>query len=80
MTKPKKTDPLTVEEVTKAADIFFPLYDIVASHMPEDATTGDIIKLSETIFGFAHKLRAVELKQEQAAPFGFNKNTQEASK
>lgn len=73
MTKPKKTDPLTVEEVTTAASIFFPLYDVVASYLPEDATTEDIIKLCETIFGYAHKLRAVELQEDQAAPFGFNK-------
>lgn len=73
MTKPKKTDPLTVEEVTKAADIFFPLYEVVADRLPEEATTEDAIKLCETIFGYAHKLRALDLDEEATAPFGFNK-------
>lgn len=73
MTKPKKTDPLTLEEVTKAADIFFPLYEVVADRLPEGATTEDAIKLCETIFGYAHKLRAIELDEKATTPFGFNK-------
>ena len=31
-TTPKKSDPLTHEEVTEAADIFFPLFNEVHSH------------------------------------------------
>ena len=73
MTKPKKTDPLTIEEVTKAADIFFPLYEVVVDRLPKEATTEDAIKLCETIFGYAHKLRALDLSKEATAPFGFNK-------
>ena len=73
MTKPKKTDPLTIEEVTKAADIFFPLYEVVSDRLPEEATTEDAIKLCETIFGYAHKLRALDLDEKATAPFGFNK-------
>ena len=41
MTMPKKNDPLTVEEMTEAAaDIFMPLYRVVADQLPK-ATVED---------------------------------------
>lgn len=73
MTQPKKTDPLTVEEVANAADIFFPLFEAVRSRLPEGSTTEDAIKLSESVFTFAHKLRAKQDTSEAFTPFGFNK-------
>ena len=74
MTKPKKTDPLTAEEVSTAAEIFFELLDEVLVRcdnrgiVPEEA-----IKLSESIFAYAHKLRAIDAEADSSAPFGFNK-------
>ena len=47
MTMPKKYDPLTVEEVTEASDIFFPLFNIVNDRMPEGSTTEDTLKIME---------------------------------
>ena len=73
MTTPKKTDPLTKEEVAKAADIFFELFDEVLDRCPEDTSIEDAIKLSESIFGYAHKLRAIDALENSSAPFGFNK-------
>ena len=73
MTAPKKTDPLTVEEVAKAADIFFELFDEVLANAPEGTSIEDAIKLSESIFAYAHKLRAIDLEENSSAPFGFNK-------
>lgn len=73
MTTPKRTDPLTEGEVAKAAELFFPLFDIVKGYLPEGSTTEDAIKLSETVFHFAQTLRAIDRKEDATAPFGFNK-------
>ena len=64
--------PLTPEEVQKAADQFFPLFDIVRSRMPEGSKTEDTIKVMETVCTLAQKLRLEEEKSE----FGFNKKQQ----
>ena len=63
--------PLTPEEVLEASIQFFPLFDIVLRNMPEGSTTEDTLKVMETVCALAHKLRAE--KEEQSAPFGFNK-------
>lgn len=73
MTAPKKTDPLTVEEVANAANIFFELFHEVRKIAPPDTSIEDAIKLSESIFAYAHKLRAIEAQENSSAPFGFNK-------
>ena len=73
MTAPKKTDPLTVQEVAKAAGIFFELFDAVLDRCPEGTSIEDALKLSESIFAYAHKLRAIDLEENSSAPFGFNK-------
>ena len=48
MTTPKKNDPLTVEEMTAAADIFMPLYRVVADQLPK-ATVEDVLKVMESV-------------------------------
>ena len=73
MTKPKKTDPLSPSEVEAAADCFFELFDVVLSRAPEGTSIEDAIKLSESIFAYAHKRRAVAIEFDAPAPFGFNK-------
>lgn len=73
MTKPKKTDPLTQAEVDTAAELFFELFDVVLAHAPEGTSIEDAIKLSESIFAYAHKLRALDIEADASAPFGFNK-------
>jgi hypothetical protein len=62
--------PLTPEEVSAAAEQFFPLFDIVRTCMPEGSTTEDTLKVMETVCGLAHKLRL----EEEKIKFGFNKN------
>ena len=62
--------PLTPDEVQKAAEQFFPLFDIVRNRMPANATTEDTLKVMETVCGLAQKLRA----EEEKIKFGFNKN------
>ena len=56
------TNPLTPDEVQKAAEQFFPLFDIVRNRMPANATTEDTLKVMETVCGLAQKLRAEEEK------------------
>ena len=73
MTTPKKTDPLTPAEVEAAAEKFFDLFEVVLKRAPKGTSVEDAIKLSESIFAYAHKRRAVEIKEESPTPFGFNK-------
>ena len=65
------TKPLTLEEVTEAADIFFPIYEYVKSRLPVDTKVEDILKVAENVCTLAQKLR-VE-KEAETQPFGFNK-------
>ena len=66
-------DPLTPEEVQKAADQFFPLFEVVLREMPEGSTTEDTLKVMETICQLAHKLRNDD---DESQPFGFNKDNE----
>ena len=72
MTTPKKNDPLTVEEMTEAADIFMPLYRVVADQLPK-ATVEDVLKVMESVAKLGHKRRADKLLEEKSLAFGFNK-------
>ena len=73
MTAPKKTDPLTVAEVETAAELFFELFDVVLAKSPEGTSIEDALKLSESIFAYAHKRRSLDIEENASAPFGFNK-------
>ena len=70
---PKKGDPLTHEELTEAADIFFPLFNEVHSRMPDGSTTEDTLKVMESVAKLGHKQRADRLLEEKSIAFGFNK-------
>tara|TARA_B100001559_G_scaffold308667_1_gene302077 strand:- start:448 stop:681 length:234 start_codon:yes stop_codon:yes gene_type:complete len=74
MTTPKKSDPLTLEEVTDAANIFFPLFNEVHTRMPEGATTEDTLKVMEAVAKLGHKNRSEKLLKEKELTFGFNKD------
>ena len=73
MTMPKKSDPLTHEEVVAASDIFFPLFNEVLSRMPEGSTTEDTLKVMESVAKLGHKQRADKLLKEKSLTFGFSK-------
>ena len=73
MTTPKKTDPLTLDEVKEAADTFFPLFNEVHSRMPAGSTTEDTLKIMESVAKLGHKTRADKLLDEKSLAFGFNK-------
>ena len=70
---PKKTDPLTIEEMTVAADTFMPLFDLVFTRMPKGATVEDCLKVMESVAKLGHKNRADQLEEERKLKFGFNK-------
>ena len=72
MTIPKKSDPLNSDEMTEAAEIFFPLFNIVHSRMPEGATTEDCLKVMESVAKLGHKNRADRAAKEKDLNFGFN--------
>ena len=69
---PNKNEPLTVEEMTEAAEIFMPLYQVVASQLPK-ATVEDVLKVMESVAKLGHKRRQDKRLEEQTMKFGFNK-------
>ena len=71
---PKKSDPLTKEEVAAAADIFFPVFNEVHSRMPAGSTTEDTLKIMESVAKLGHKARADKALKEKSLAFGFNKD------
>ena len=72
----KKTDPLTIEEITEASNIFFPLFNEVHTRMPELASVEDTLKVMESVAKLAHKKRADKREEEIKLKFGFNKDTE----
>ena len=72
----KKNDPLTVDEMTDAADTFMPLYRVVADQLPK-ATVEDVLKVMESVAKLAHKRRADKLLEEKSIEFGFNKDKED---
>ena len=72
-TMPKKTDPLSIEEMTAAADLFFPRFNVVHSRMPDGSTTEDTLKVMENVAKLGHKLRADKAEEKTKEKFGFNK-------
>ena len=76
-TTPKKNDPLTLEEMTAAADIFFPLFNVIHGRMPTGSTTEDTLKIMESVAKLGHKQRAEEIKKKVDERFGFVKDTEE---
>ena len=73
---PEKNAPLTVEEITEAADIFFPLYEVVTSRLP-DASVEDALKIMENLASLAQKERAKKREKEVKEKFGFNKQKED---
>jgi|TARA_R100000084_G_scaffold64394_1_gene28005 hypothetical protein len=69
----KKSDPLSVEEMQEAAEIFFPLFSIIDKRMPKSAATEDTLKVMENVAKLGHKLRADKLEDKRKERFGFNK-------
>ena len=63
-----KSAPLTVEEISKAADEFFPLFNVIDSRMPEGSKIEDTLKVMENVARVAQRNRAEEREK-----FGFNK-------
>lgn len=69
--------PLTLEEVTEAADVFFPIYEYVKGRLPADTKVEDVLKVAENVCTLAQKLRAQE---KDSSPFGFNKKEDDINK
>ena len=70
----KKNDPLSIDEMTAAAEQFFPLFNVIHSRMPEGSRTEDTLKVMESVAKLGHKLRADKLLDEKSLAFGFNKD------
>ncbi len=72
-TTPKRHDPLTIDEITEASNIFFPLFNEVHSRMPKGSTTEDTLRVMESVAKLGHKFRADKADKEKSIAFGFNK-------
>ena len=70
---PDKNAPLTEQEIEKAADYFFPLFDIIISRMPEGSSIEDTLKVMENVARLAQKNRSDDREKEVKEKFGFNK-------
>ena len=70
---PKKNDPLNLQEIQEASDIFFPLFNEVHARMPKSSTTEDTLHVMESIAKLGHKQRADKADKEKELKFGFNK-------
>lgn len=68
----EKNAPLTVDEMSAAAEKFAELFDVVSNRMP-DATVEDCLKIMESVAKLAHKTRAENLKKQADERFGFLK-------
>ena len=73
MTQPSKTDPLTVEEMSKAAEHFMSLFKVITDQCPE-ATVEDCLKIMEAVAKYAHSQRAKKREEATKLKFGFNKD------
>ena len=74
----KATDPLTVDEVKAASDIFFPLFTEVDGRMPDGTSVEDTLKVMEAVAKLAHKQRAKAKEEKIKEKFGFNKIAEDA--
>ena len=74
---PKKNDPLNLQEIKEASDIFFPLFNEVHARMPKGSTTEDTLHVMESIAKLGHKQRADKAEEEKALKFGFNKEEED---
>ena len=74
--KPKKTDPLTTEEMIEAADMFMERYNIIKDRMNGLAKPEDILKVMENVAKLGHKLRADKAEEKRLERFGFVKNAE----
>jgi hypothetical protein len=77
MTQPSKTDPLTVEEMTEAAEHFMSLFSVVREQCP-DGSVEDCLKIMEAVAKYAHSQRAKKRDEEVKLKFGFNKKEEVA--
>lgn len=68
---PNKTDPITPDELSAAADLFFPLFDIVQSRAPEGSSTKDCLEILEAITKLAQATRKQDREDKAAERFGF---------
>ena len=75
----KKSDPLTIEEMQEAADVFFPRFKIIKDQMPLGSTTEDTLKVMENVAKLGHQLRSERMEDERLGRFGFLKESNETS-
>jgi hypothetical protein len=64
---------LTSEEITEAAVICFPLFNIVHERLPDRAATEDTLKVMVNVAKLAQKERTKKREEAIKLKFGFNR-------
>ena len=68
-----KSKPLSVEEMTEAADMFMERYKIVAERMGPLSKPADVLAVMESVAKLGHSLRGKKEEEARLERFGFNK-------
>lgn len=68
-----KSKPLTVEEVTEAADMFMERYQVIADRLGKLAKVADVLAVMENVCNLGHHLRKEREEEERLDKFGFNR-------
>ena len=69
-----KSKPLTVEEVTEAADMFMERYQVIADRLGKLAKVPDVLAVMENVCNLGHYLRTEREVEERLDKFGFNRD------
>lgn len=68
-----KKEPLSIEEMTEATDMFMARYQVVADRMGKLAKVPDVLAVMENVCNLGHYLRTKREVEERLDRFGFNK-------
>ena len=68
-----KSKPLSVEEMTEAADMFMERYQVVATRMGPLTKPADVLAVMESVAKLGHSLRGKKEEEARLERFGFNK-------
>ena len=70
-----KKEPLSIEEMTEATNIFMDRYDVVANRLGKLTKVPDVLAVMENVCNLGHYLRTKREVEERLDKFGFNKTS-----
>ena len=70
-----KKEPLSIEEMTEATDLFMDRYQVVANRLGKLAKVPDVLAVMENVCNLGHYLRTKREVEQRLDKFGFNKTS-----